>query len=198
MRTTWTQQLDEQFKELYPDTDNIKIAEVMGISLSSISNRAHKLQCRKSEAYKALHSTHYKKGHRPYNKGKPMPPALYEKCKGTMFKKGHLPHNTKSDGDISIRIDTRGIPYLHKRVSLGKWIPLHRLLWEEHHGQIPQGHCVVFVDGNQANVDISNLKLVTRQEHVRNNSNIRYPAELRLAIRRINKLNKLIENEHIS
>lgn len=39
----------------------------------------------------------FKTSQRPFNKGKKMPPDVYEKVKETFFKKGNLPHNALPD-----------------------------------------------------------------------------------------------------
>ena len=42
---------------------------------------------------------------------------------------------------------------------------VHRLVWEEHYGEIPNGCRIIFLDGNKENTDISNLFLVKRNEY---------------------------------
>lgn len=41
----------------------------------------------------------------------------------------------------------------------GKWKRLHRVLWEEHHGPIPKGHKIAFIDGDSTNYRLDNLYL---------------------------------------
>ena len=44
---------------------------------------------------------------------------------------------------------------------------LHRVIWEEHHGPIPDGHLIHHVDGDPGNNAVSNLqKLKTNKEHM--------------------------------
>lgn len=38
--------------------------------------------------------------------------------------------------------------------------PKGRLVWEEHYGEIPEGHQITFLDGDKTNCDISNLELI--------------------------------------
>ncbi|EHF11135.1 MULTISPECIES: HNH endonuclease signature motif containing protein [Pseudomonas] len=77
------------------------------------------------------------------------------------------------------------------------WKGIHILLWEEHFGPIPTGHCVCFKDNNKQNVVIDNLELITRAERMRRNSIHRYPPELKSAIRVISKLKRTIQEvEH--
>lgn len=71
---------------------------------------------------------------------------------------------------------------------------VHHLVWEQHHGQVPAGHAVVFKDRDKANIEIENLELITRAELCRRNSIHRYPPELKHAIRTLAKLKRTIED----
>ena len=66
------------------------------------------------------------------------------------------------------------------------------ILWEEVNGPVPHGHIVVFCDKNAANIEISNLELITRAENMRRNTIHRYPSELKETIRQLGKLKKAI------
>ncbi len=50
-----------------------------------------------------------------------------------------------------------------------KWQMIHVYIWEQKHGKIPKGHCVIFKDKNTLNTRLDNLMLVTRAELVRLN-----------------------------
>lgn len=103
-------------------------------------------------------------GSRSWNKGK----TGYMGANATSFKPGQLPHNKRrlwservnKDGFIEISVPERNphtgfcTRYRHKHV----W------LWEYHHGKVPRGHAVVFIDGDKSNVVIENLMLLTRAE----------------------------------
>ena len=113
---------------------------------------------------------YFKKGHQPWNKG-----TNYDaggRAKETRFKDGHLPHNTKSDYDISLRKDKSGRAYKYIRLSLGKWVPLHRYIWEMFNGEIPKGFIIVFRNGNTMDCYIDNLEMISRAENVKRNHNI--------------------------
>lgn len=56
--------------------------------------------------------------------------------------------------------------YLRRKTESGKWELLHRLIWEEAHGQIPAGCKVTFLDGNKENAYLDNLVLVTNAEQM--------------------------------
>jgi hypothetical protein len=75
------------------------------------------------------------------------------------------------------------------------WVGVHKLLWIEHHGEVPQGHAVVFRNGNKEDIRIENLELVARGELMRRNTIHRYPPELRQVIRLNGRLKKLISEK---
>lgn len=43
-----------------------------------------------------------------------------------------------------------------------RWVGEHRLMWEQAHGPIPDGHVVVFLDGDPCNLELDNLRAVPR------------------------------------
>lgn len=47
------------------------------------------------------------------------------------------------------------------------WIPLQQYLWEKKYGPIPEGHFVIFLDGNAENFDLRNLAVINRRISVR-------------------------------
>lgn len=96
-------------------------------------------------------------GAKPWNKGtKGLTSANI-----TSFKKGHTPINYKPVG--SERINVEG--YIEVKVAdPRKWRLKHRVIWEQHHGEIPKGHAIIFADGDKSNLDIDNLLLVSRKQ----------------------------------
>lgn len=96
-------------------------------------------------------------GHVPPNKGKKgVCPKGSEK---TQFKKGHAPANHRPVG--SERINRDG--YVEVKVAEpDRWRLKHRAVWEAVHGEIPEGHAVIFKDNDKTNTDIGNLLLVSR------------------------------------
>ena len=116
----------------------------------------------------------YQKGHPPGNKGKKLEEYVGEeraaeikkKLAPTQFKKGNAPMNELPIG--SIVVNKEGYK-LRKRQMEGtlweRWEFLHRAVWAEHNGPIPEGMMVIFRDGNRLNCDISNLTLVSKKEN---------------------------------
>lgn len=120
----------------------------------------------------------FQKNHSPGNKGKKIEeyvkdPARIEEIRRrlapTQFKKGERPMNELPVGSISLRRKDGKIDYKFIKVQMeggmwDRWKPLHRFVWEEHNGPVPEGMCVCFKDGDPLNCDISNLMLAKRQE----------------------------------
>jgi len=74
------------------------------------------------------------------------------------FKKRGKPHNTALIGTVVK--DTLG--YLKIKVGEPKeWVQLHHALWEHFHGPVPEGHKVLFGDGDRMNLSPKNLVCVS-------------------------------------
>lgn len=63
--------------------------------------------------------------------------------------------NGRKRNDGYIQITTK--PYAGKL--------LHRLVWEEHYGPIPEGYVVHHIDKDKSNCAIENLVLLSKNEH---------------------------------
>jgi hypothetical protein len=101
--------------------------------------------------------TQFKKGMTPWNKGKKGTGGW----EPTQFKKGKMPWNYKPVG--TERINTDG--YVEIKIADPKtWKGKHIIIWEEANGPVPKGHVLIFADGNQQNVTVENLLLVSRRE----------------------------------
>lgn len=66
---------------------------------------------------------------------------------------------TKTDGYLWKKIDDKPGGWQQN------WRQLHLLVWEEHHGPIPEGYRVIFKDGDRTNCSIENLAMVTMAEN---------------------------------
>lgn len=103
-------------------------------------------------------------GSTPPNKGKKIP--FNPNSAKTQFKKGHRPHNTKYPGHE--RINTQGyveISIAQENPHTGaktRYVFKHRYLWEKLHGPVPEGKALKCLDGNKANTEPANWKLIDR------------------------------------
>jgi hypothetical protein len=104
----------------------------------------------------------FEHGNIPWNKG------LKGVCTGgrsreTHFHKGNRPPGWKPIGAERITKDG----YRQRKVTdtgyaPRDWVPIHRLIWIEERGPIPDGHVVIFVDGDKQNINIDNLACIGR------------------------------------
>lgn len=140
-------------------------------------------------------ATRFEKGLTPWNKGisTPMPEA----CKPHQFKPGQKPWKTLPVG--SERITYAG----HVQVKVQEdglknqmWRKKTVVLWEQAHGPVPAGHIVVCRNGNQRDVRIDNLELITRHElRVRTHYTTKYPQSLVEVILARGVLTRTINNK---
>jgi hypothetical protein len=196
--------MNDIIRERYPFEPTKKIADDLGLSESSVYNRAFAMGIKKDPVYLRStqfppgylggKATQFQKGHASHNKGQKMSNELYQKVAHTMFKKGNKPMNTQPIGTIHQRKDTGGKMYLYIKLADSKWQLLNRYTWEQHNGPIPKGMVVVYKDGNYLNNDIDNLLMITKKENMARNTIQRLPKELqqvmRLKCKLINKINK--------
>ena len=118
-------------------------------------------------------ATQFKKGDTPWNKGI----TGYMGANITSFKHGNAPHNTREAG--SIRVTKDG--YLEIKLDgVKKWKSLHSLIYKSLMGELPQGHIVIFKDGDKFNLSPNNLLAISRGDlAVMNKSFSNDPAEIK-------------------
>ena len=108
----------------------------------------------------------FQKGHTAWNKNK----KGFMGPNKTSFKPGHTPSTTKPlyhervdrDGYILIKVPETN-PYTG---AAHRFKYKHVWLWEQNYGAIPEGHIVMFKDGDIRNFDLNNLMLVSRSEQL--------------------------------
>lgn len=112
----------------------------------------------------------FEKGSIPWTKGKKWSEYMSEEAQArsrqTCYEHAHIPDNQVPVGTIRKTKDG----YLIKKVKergyqWDRWKLLHRLVWEETFGEVPDGYIVGFRDLNKENCDIDNLYLLTLGEN---------------------------------
>jgi hypothetical protein len=110
----------------------------------------------------------FEKGQIPFNKGMKGINFGGENGKKTQFKKGQMPLNYKPVGTERVNVDG----YTEVKIAdPNKWRLKHLYIWEQVHGPLPKGHCLLFLDGNNLNVTLDNLQLISRNQLLRLNQN---------------------------
>lgn len=142
--------LKSEIRDLFNEKFN---ASVTNSSIRSIMDRNN---FKSGLRGKAGAATHFKKGHKPWNKD----------VKGLMlggdagwFKKGHDHWKTLPIGSESVREGLMMVKVDHPNV----WEKKHLRMWREAHGEIPPGRVIRFKDGNKMNVTLENLFMVEQR-----------------------------------
>lgn len=140
------------------------------------------------------------KGQTPSNKGKKWSEYMSEEgqknSRKTTFKKGNIPANRRPIG--SERISERDGVLIKVRdgYNTKNWMPKSRYIYEKANGKIPEGHKIIFADGNNRNFDLDNLVLVSNAEELIMNRNNLFKSEPELTkagvavAKLLNKTNK--------
>lgn len=109
-------------------------------------------------------SGRFETGQEPANKGKKM--AYNAASARTQFKKGQRPHTARHVGHEST--DKQGYVWLivgERNPYTGadtRRVQKHKWLWEQANGPVPKHHALKCRDGNKANTDPSNWKLIPK------------------------------------
>lgn len=187
-RKVWSEKEISMLKMRYPNERAEVIAAALEVKLHIVYAKAKKLGLKKSEAFKGSPDSgrldglkgadsRFKKGNVPWTKGIHF--VAGGRSAETRFKKGMTPHNHLPVGSTVMAT----IGYLKTKVAEpNKWKFTHRLNWEAVNGQVPKGMLLEFKDGNRENCDVSNLELVTKEQHLSRYTIHNYPPELKQVI----------------
>lgn len=185
-RKRWTEPEDDALRARYATTLTAELAEQLGHSLSSTHQRARRLGLAKDIAFiadmareRSSRPDHGGRAHQfqpgvpSWSKGLKGRVGVQEACKATQFKKGRPAHEARNYVPIgSLRLSKDG--YLERKVTddpefvpARRWVAVHRLVWMEANGLVPDGHVVVFKPGRRTAVEeeitLDSIELVTRQ-----------------------------------
>lgn len=216
-RRFWSAKDDARFRDAFPHMRTEDLARELGRTAKALSARARDLGLKKDPAYLAspvacrlrADSTigapyRFKPGQVSWNKGTHF-------CAGgrsaeTRFKPGARPQTwvpigtvvTGPDGYLKRKVRDDAPPGMTRR----NWVWLHRELWEQHHGPVPDGHAVAFVNGDRTDIRIENLQLVPRAALMRRNTVHNLPPELKQVVqlkgavmRQVNKRRRARDGE---
>ena len=192
---------DAIIRELWARTRAADIGKMIGRTDRSVIGRAFTLGLRKDPEFmrECSKAGQFKQGHTPMNKGRKwdeyMSAEAQERALQTAFKSGHTP---KNHVEVGTEVKTTDGYWKVKIAEPNVWDFKHFMVWREHHGEIPKGSVVYFVDGDKDNVTIDNLALTDRAGHgYRTMQNrpleLKQLYQLKGALKR--QLNKLGKNE---
>jgi hypothetical protein len=205
-RRPWAAAEDRKLGRLYATRSAAECAEVLGRTVSSVQQRVNLLGLHKPLEWVAgrarqrwaegRHENSRKAlaGGRGWNKGVKGSTGLHPNCRTTQFKAGRPAAEARNYRPIgSLRITRDGA--LERKVTddpnvypARRWVPVTRLVWEQHNGPIPEGHAVAFKEGRKTTdpdrITVDALELVSRAELARRNAPWkRYPKEVTDLIR---------------
>ncbi|SFD66860.1 HNH endonuclease [Thiohalospira halophila DSM 15071] len=177
----WTEIEESWLEVMYHDTPNTVIAGLLGRPARAIGQKARKMGLTKDPD---MNAGRFPAGHKPWNKGQRW--IAGGRSAETRFQPGQTPHTWHPVGTEVRDPDgywKRKISDRRDRPARFNWRYIHRIVWEEHNGPIPEGHIVIFRDGDRDNLDPANLECISKTDNVRRNGIwTRYPHALAHAI----------------
>ena len=153
-RYKWTNTELEYLRQIVKDRYIFEIAELMSIKFGY---EFRKSQIKSIMAkYKITNNMKHKvpKGTEPWNKN-------------LKIGNSHI-HNLKNTGDEYI--SSNGFTMM-KLDNPTRWVQKHRYLYEQQFGEIPRDKVLIFLDGNKQNLNLDNLKCITRKQLIKMNQN---------------------------
>lgn len=168
-KSDYTPEMKAFLAERYPAAPVSSWVDEFNAKFNTNKNKKALTSSCKRFGIKSGRTGRFEKNSVPHNKGKPFP--LRGKAKETAF--GGIRSN-KSDDEKplgSTRIDSKdGYLLVKVRMGTNAYELAHRVLWEQHHGEIPPNHVIRFYDNSPekiANPTIDNLFMVSRSVHAR-------------------------------
>lgn len=197
----------EYVRRWYPVTPTDELAEQLGRSRTATYQVAQRMGLKKDPSYYEAGyggrtdggkgaACRFPKGHVPWNKG------IHWDSGGrsheTRFKKGQKPHSWQPIGSERVLDGYRQRKVTDTGYPPRDWRPVHVLHWERYRGPVPEGHIVVFKNGNKRDIRIANLECISRVENMQRNTVHRLPKELAEIIQLRGALNRQINKRRES
>ncbi len=155
----WTEEYEKFVREHAKGTPNKELVRMLNEEFGTNLTLGKLENFKKRKGIYSGINCHFQKGHVPANKGKHQPTT--GRMAETQFKKGNRPPNWVPIGTKKRRVDGWVIKVQDGCMN-ANWQWLNHYVWEQSHGtKVPEGHKVIFLDGNIDNCDPDNLMLVT-------------------------------------
>ena len=157
----WTEEEKEYLAEVVSGRGYQEITEMMTKKFNLDYTKTQVAGAIKRYGLTTGRTGRFEKGHVPFNKGT----KGLTGANKTSFKKGNVPHTYLPIGSESVTRDGYTIVKVSDKGKRNDcWRPKQRLVWEKHYGPVPDGHAVVFGDGDKTNFSLDNLILVSRSQ----------------------------------
>ena len=157
----WTEEEKKYLSEITLGRGYLEITEMMTAKFNYDYTKTQIAAAIKRYGLSTGRTGRFEKGRVPFNKGT----KGLTSANRTSFKKGNIPHTYLPIGSESVTRDGYTIVKVSDQGTRNqRWRPKHRLIWEKHHGPVPDGHAIVFGDGDKTNLSIDNLILVSRAQ----------------------------------
>ena len=115
-----------------------------------------------SRGWKSGNDGKFKKGMKPWAKGMNKEAFVKHYTPESFKRMTHNATETNKTKKIGDEIVIDGVPFviMSTDYSAPYWkrrVPKRRVVWEQVHGEVPKGYCIINLDRNQMNCEIENL-----------------------------------------
>ncbi len=165
----WSEEEKARLAEIAPGRTHAEIREIMTEAFGDHFGGRRISSALKRFGIKTGISGQLQKGCAGGFKSEEHKRSFIERGKATRFRKGNMPHNAhqpigteredSKDGYLYVKIAERKTD---PKSAHDNWKPKHHLVYEKHHGQIPEGCNIVFADHETRSFDPDNLVAVPR------------------------------------
>lgn len=172
-QTKYPKGMYEFIRDNSQGVSSTNMADMVNERFGTDFNKSRMKEFRRKYGIKSGVTGWFKKGATPYTKGKTLEeickndPVKLAKIRATQFREGNRPVNELPVGSITVA----GNGYKVRKIAMDgsqweRWEFIHRAVWVEHNGPIPEGYVLAFKDGDRMNCELDNLMLVSRSEQL--------------------------------